>query len=142
MSYSLEARVPFLDYHVVERGLSIGADDLVRGARTKAVLRDAMRQLLPAKVVDRGDKQGFTVDQKRWLAGRLGDEVRACFASEQMAARPYFAAERLREAPASGGIDAVWRSFMVERWLRLFVDPAELPEPDADPAAMPVSARS
>jgi hypothetical protein len=94
-----------------------------------------MRPLLPAKVVDRGDKQGFTVDQQAWLAGPLGELLRATFASERMAARPYFDAGALPAALLQGGADAVWRSFMVERWLRLFVDPPVLRAPAADLSA-------
>lgn len=124
MSFSLEARVPLLDYHVVETGLAAGGDDLVRNGRTKWILREAMRPLLPGEIVDRSDKQGFTVDHRAWLRGPLGRVLDETFASERMAARPFFHAERLSDALEDGSADAVWRSFMVERWLRLFVDPA------------------
>ena len=63
MSLALEARNPFLDYRVVECGLAFEPDDYVLDGYTKWTLREAMRHLLPEKVVDRGRKQGFTTDE-------------------------------------------------------------------------------
>jgi asparagine synthase (glutamine-hydrolysing) len=132
MCFSLESRVPLLDYHVVELGLGASGVQLLRGGRTKALLRDAMRPMLPRIVVERSQKQGFTVDQASWLDGRLGEAVRETFLSESMASRPCFEAAALPAAALSGATDAVWRSFVVERWFRLFIDPAR---PVAPPQA-------
>lgn len=77
MACSLEARSPLLDQHVVELALRIPSAVLLRGWRTKAVLRAMARDLLPGPVVRRG-KQGFEVPLEAWLAGPwagLVDEV-------------------------------------------------------------------
>jgi asparagine synthase (glutamine-hydrolysing) len=129
MSCSLEVRVPFLDYRVVELGLGVEAERLLRDGRTKAVVRDALAPLLPATVLERSAKQGFTVDGSSWLAGSLGREIADAFASDSMASRPWFRAEALSDALSAGSLDAVWRSFAVERWLRLFVDPQRVEAP-------------
>ena len=132
MTFSLEARVPFLDYRVVEAGLALGPAQLLHEGKTKWALREAMRGLVPAEIVDRPDKQGFSVDQASWLAGALGSAMVETLSGPAAASRPFFDAPRLAQAvarPAAGDATALWRAFAVERWLRVFFDgPLEAPE--------------
>jgi asparagine synthase (glutamine-hydrolysing) len=130
MSFSLEMRNPFLDYRIVECGLSLESRDLLHHGLSKWVLREAMRGVLPPAIVDRPDKQGFTTDEVDWLRrGELGSEIEAMFRSKTAAARPYFRPDALLAMLASHRAGqqlefALWRAFTVERWLRLFIDPA------------------
>src|SRR5690606_17299370 len=59
MSTSIEARVPFLDHRLVEYTSRIPSEWKIRGGRTKHVLKEAVRDLVPAEVIDR-KKQGFS----------------------------------------------------------------------------------
>jgi asparagine synthase (glutamine-hydrolysing) len=134
MSFSLEARNPFLDYRIVECGLALDSRDLVHRGLSKWVVREAMRGILPPKVVDRTDKQGFATDEADWLRrGDLGSEIEELFESETLATRPYFRPEALHAmlaAHRAGQESAfsLWRAFVVERWLRLFIDPTGFPQ--------------
>ncbi len=74
MGVSLEARVPFLDHHLVELALSIPEATKIRGGETKHVLKQSLRGLLPNDIIDR-PKQGFGVPVTDWLMGRLGEQV-------------------------------------------------------------------
>jgi asparagine synthase (glutamine-hydrolysing) len=69
MAHSLELRVPLLDHLVVERCLALGAAER-RGRRPKALLVDAMRELLPAELAQR-PKRGFELPFDRWMRGPL-----------------------------------------------------------------------
>ena len=139
MSFSLEMRNPFLDYRIVEYGLALEPDDLLYRGLSKWVLREAVRGVLPAQVVDRSDKQGFTTDEADWLRrGHLGSEVEAVFRSDSFSRRPYFDRGALLAMLADHrrGRDftfSLWRAFVVERWLRLFVDPGVLQPPSGTP---------
>lgn len=53
MAHGIEGRVPFLDHHVAEVARSIDPALLVQGALDKPVLRRAMRELVPAAVLER-----------------------------------------------------------------------------------------
>src|SRR5207247_5876246 len=53
MAHSLEARVPFLDYRLVELCFALPGSELVGGGQTKAVLRRALHDLLPPVVRER-----------------------------------------------------------------------------------------
>ena len=61
MYYSVENRSPFLDRNLFEFCHSIPARHLVRDGRAKAVLRDAMRGLVPQELLDNRRKIGFNV---------------------------------------------------------------------------------
>jgi len=59
MGMPFEARLPFLDYHVVEAATQIPVTYLIRHGWHKWILRKAMEDLLPADVVWRRVKMGF-----------------------------------------------------------------------------------
>jgi asparagine synthase (glutamine-hydrolysing) len=66
MAHSIEARVPFLDYRLVEYCLSINDEEKVGGGISKAILRRAMRGVVPDVVLDRRDKMGFVTAESLW----------------------------------------------------------------------------
>ena len=135
MTFSLETRNPFLDVHLVEAARALESEDLLRDGFTKWALREAVRDVVPYEVVDRAEKQGFTTDEAIWLRdGELADDFEQTFASATFAGRGYFDPAKvlaaLDEHRAGGNRAAeLWRAYVTERWLRLFVDPATLRAP-------------
>jgi asparagine synthase (glutamine-hydrolysing) len=69
MLTSLEARVPFLDYRLVEYVSHLPGNFKLRGRQTKYLLKKAVAGLLPGEVVHRR-KHGFVPPTGDWL--RLG----------------------------------------------------------------------
>lgn len=67
MAFGIEARLPFLDYRLVEAAMALPATALIRGGFTKRILRDAMSDALPESVCWRRDKLGFPTPEKRLL---------------------------------------------------------------------------
>lgn len=61
MYYSIENRSPFLDRRLFDVCQSIPTRHLIRDARAKAVLREAVRGLAPDAVIDNPRKVGFNV---------------------------------------------------------------------------------
>jgi asparagine synthase (glutamine-hydrolysing) len=59
MFYSIENRSPFLDRRLFETAFSIPGRHLVRDGKAKAVLRDAMRGIVPDAILDCRRKVGF-----------------------------------------------------------------------------------
>src|SRR5439155_14783508 len=60
MAASVESRVPFLDHKLVEFTARLPERLKLRGGTTKYILREAMRDVLPAEILTRG-KMGFPV---------------------------------------------------------------------------------
>jgi asparagine synthase (glutamine-hydrolysing) len=75
MAASLEARVPFLDHKLVELAFSIPTAAKTRDGELKAILKRAVRGVLPGEIIDR-PKQGFRVPVDEWFLDRLGERTR------------------------------------------------------------------
>lgn len=76
MAHSIEARVPFLDYRLVEYAIALGELHKNIDGETKILLRKAMEKVLPAKVRTRQDKLGFPTPEQVWFRGPLRERVR------------------------------------------------------------------
>ncbi len=76
MAASIESRVPFMDYRLVEWANSIPSAFKVRGGSGKALVKAVARPLLPAEIVDRR-KSGFGVPLARWFRSSdgLGERI-------------------------------------------------------------------
>jgi asparagine synthase (glutamine-hydrolysing) len=59
MYYSIENRSPFLDRELFEYAQTIPTRLLVRDGKAKAVLREAMRGIVPDRIIDNRRKVGF-----------------------------------------------------------------------------------
>ncbi|WP_300156608.1 asparagine synthase (glutamine-hydrolyzing) [Solidesulfovibrio sp.] len=68
MAFSLEARVPYLDYRLVERLLATPADLKIRGGQTKYLQRLALGRHTAPEILARTDKLGFATPEARWMA--------------------------------------------------------------------------
>jgi asparagine synthase (glutamine-hydrolysing) len=66
MAHSLEVRPPFLDHRIVEYAARLPHDFKVRGSKLKFILRELMRDKLPASVLTR-KKEGFDIPAHHWL---------------------------------------------------------------------------
>ncbi len=70
MLASLEARVPFLDYRIVERVSGFPIEWKYRNGRSKVLLKAVAEKVLPADIVHR-PKHGFRPPIGTWLRGNL-----------------------------------------------------------------------
>ena len=70
MAHSLEVRPPFLDHRIVEFAASLPASLKIRGSEQKVILKELMRDKLPASVLRR-KKVGFDIPAHDWLRGPL-----------------------------------------------------------------------
>ena len=59
MAHSVETRLPFLDHRLLELIQGVEYNLLFRNGYTKFILREALKDILPAKVRLRKDKMGF-----------------------------------------------------------------------------------
>ena len=71
MAASLEARVPFLDYRLVEWSYKLKSSFKIRGLVNKWVVKQAAKNWLPKEIVFR-KKFGFDVPVGQWLRNKSG----------------------------------------------------------------------
>jgi asparagine synthase (glutamine-hydrolysing) len=132
MAASIESRVPFLDHPLVEFASSLPQRLKLRGWTTKYVLRQAMRDLLPAEILSRR-KMGFPVPVGAWFRGAFRGIVDEFVLGERARARGLFqrdAVQRLVENHQAGREkhdERLWMLVNWEIWQRIFLD-GEAPE--------------
>ena len=70
MQFSIEARFPFLDYRVVNFANSLPYHYKLND-KTKRILRESMKEVLPSVIYERKDKIGFAVPIKQISSEKL-----------------------------------------------------------------------
>jgi asparagine synthase (glutamine-hydrolysing) len=89
MAASLEARVPFLDYRIVEFALNLPSHLKLNGNETKVILRRLMANRLPEAVLNK-PKEGFSIPMKHWLRGELRPLMNDLLSAGTIRRRGYF----------------------------------------------------
>lgn len=67
MAFSVESRVPFMDYRIVEFAIALDGKYKIRNQWTKRIVRKSLRDYLPIEVYKRRNKMGFPAPFARWL---------------------------------------------------------------------------
>lgn len=126
MFFSVESRVPFLDHRLVEFALSLPTDYLMDGRETKRILRDGVRDFVPAVVHQRIDKIGFGNPESEWVGALMQGGALADLLADA-GARDLVDVDRLRAAlqqTPNSGLDTnfLWRVFSLLAWRRWAFD--------------------
>lgn len=74
MAASIESRMPFMDHELAELVARLPDDCRIRGGQDKWLLREGMRRILPAEILDR-PKVGFRVPVNDWFRTTMRDWV-------------------------------------------------------------------
>jgi asparagine synthase (glutamine-hydrolysing) len=128
MAFSVESRLPFLDYRLVEYCFSLPADQKVRAGVGKIVLRNALKEILPGNVTKRIKKIGFLTPEKEWLGKRYANNVREIINSKSFKERGYFDIKNTSEHYESFvtglpvNMRPIWKYVNLELWFRGCID--------------------
>ncbi|PYS62642.1 MAG: asparagine synthase (glutamine-hydrolyzing) [Acidobacteria bacterium] len=74
MATSVEARVPFLDHHLIEYAMNLPRELKVKGQTGKHILKRALESILPADVLYQ-PKRGFGAPVREWFRGAEGEKL-------------------------------------------------------------------
>jgi len=126
MAFAIESRVPFLTTALAKFAYSQPSAHLVDAdATSKAVLRRAMRGLVPDAILDRRDKIGFATPDRLW-AQALRPWFARVLGSETARSLPWLRAadalkalERRIARSQAFGFD-LWRTVNLIRWIEVF----------------------
>jgi asparagine synthase (glutamine-hydrolysing) len=127
MAHGLEARVPFLDHHLVEWAFTVPGHFKLANNEGKLLVKKAMEGRLPRELLYRR-KQGFNVPLKLWMREELRPYIRDTFASARFKARGLYrpkSVEALLERHFSGAADdsnKIFAMLMLELWHQQFAD--------------------
>lgn len=127
MASSIEARVPFLDYRLVEFVETIPPHLKIKGFKGKYLHKRSAEKWLPKSVVYR-KKKGFSNPIDNWLRGSMSEFVRECLFSDNSAVQKYFDLSYIRQMVAmheANREDYLFQIYLLisfELWHRQFID--------------------
>ena len=126
MAASIESRVPFLDHKLVEFSARLPERMKLRGATTKYILRESMKNLLPAEILTR-PKMGFPVPIGSWFRGEYAPVVQEYLLSERALGRGIFDPAFVhtlvqRHQAGENHAERLWALVNFEIWQRQFFD--------------------
>lgn len=128
MACSVESRLPFLDYRLVEFICALPDNLKLNNGYTKFILRQAMKSLLPDNLVTQRTKRFFGTPYQGWLRGDWRPRITELFAGS-CSVESYLDLKEFKKYLSHGldgsgvGFDAsfVWRVISLEVWLRTMV---------------------
>jgi asparagine synthase (glutamine-hydrolysing) len=118
MRHSIETRLPFLDYRVVELAVSLSTEHKIHDGWRKYVLREAFDDQLPEEITWQKTKIGFEAPERTWLHAHC-DAIKREIQGSEILAR---VTERDRLLRDFDGLSAKeqWGYFNVAAWERIY----------------------
>ena len=89
MATSVEARVPFLDHHLIEYAMNLPRELKIKGQTGKHILKRALEPILPGDVLYQR-KRGFGAPVREWFRGPEGDDLIQQLLNSSIRKRKFF----------------------------------------------------
>lgn len=127
MAYSVEARSPFLDHHLMEFAARVPARHKLRGTAGKVLLKYALRGIVPDEILDRA-KMGFGVPLPQWFRKELRNLPAEVLLSADARVQSYLKPEAIRRminehhAGRADHSARLWTLLQLELWHREVVE--------------------
>jgi asparagine synthase (glutamine-hydrolysing) len=128
MATSVEARVPFLDHHLIEYAMSLPVELKIAGTSGKHILKRALEKVLPADLLYR-PKRGFGAPIREWFRGESGADLAGLIMNSSMRQRKLFDYDfiaRLVDEHGRGARDwsfHLWALLNVSLWYDRWIKP-------------------
>lgn len=128
MAFSVESRLPFLDYRLVEYVFRLPIAAKIGAGWTKRVMREAMKGRLPEEIRLRRDKMGYPTPLNYWLSTERGRQLIENAAEADRTGFALFPKEglnrRLKGLTSVKGAEYagdLWRMISVSSWIARFI---------------------
>jgi asparagine synthase (glutamine-hydrolysing) len=124
MSVSIESRVPLLDRRIVDLISRMPAGMKFKGGEMKYLLKKAVKNIMPEKIMKRKDKMGFPVPLHLWSKTKGKDFMMDVLLSKKAKERNIINTQHIEkiiseEQPFSRGL---WGILSLELWYNEFID--------------------
>lgn len=122
MKYSLETRVPLLDYRIVEFALNLAPELKYRGNTLKYLLKEVLYDYLPRKLFER-PKRGFSIPLAMWMKNELRyliDEYLSAETTKRAGVLSYPAVSAMKNRFFAGQnylYNRLWSMVLLNKWL-------------------------
>jgi asparagine synthase (glutamine-hydrolysing) len=128
MAHSVESRLPFLDYRLVEFAVRCPTALKLRNGWSKWLLREALDGTLPDSVRWRKTKLGFDTPEAQWMRTGLQNGHRHLLESRELRMERFLSSESLarecseflRGSPLALPAYSIFRAVSLELWASVF----------------------
>lgn len=126
MAFSLESRLPFMDYRLVDFCFKLPPEYLINDGKGKYILREAMKDILPEHIYKDTKKLGFPSPVDKFFRENK-DLLKSILLSDTCKSRDIFNAVVLEKfiddkMDKNSGERIIFRIICVELWFRIFID--------------------
>lgn len=124
MNFSIESRLPFMDYRLVQYAFSCSAESLINSSgMNKAPLRSTAVDRIHPDIIYRKDKMGFVTPQAIWQETILYDVMNFEFENldKRLNLHPQIRKKLALKKFQQNNLDLCWRIFISSRWLKEFI---------------------
>lgn len=125
MAVGVEARVPYLDLHVVEFAQKLRPELKLRHGVTKYLLKKVAERYIPKEIIYR-PKSGFGAPVREWITNDMRQMIESRLSADsihQQGIFDYKQVKELIERNSRGEIDAsynIWALLAIDSWMRQF----------------------
>lgn len=119
MASSLESRVPLLDHRIIDLVVSMPPTIKFNEGQTKYILKKAVKNVMPAAILQRKDKMGFPVPIKEWVVNpKFKSFVNDILLSKKCRERGIYEAKGIDLLLAQDGTYGrqLWGALSLEMW--------------------------
>lgn len=114
MAHSIETRLPFLDYRIVEFATSVATSVKLHDGWGKYLLRKSMEGKMPDEIVWRKLKFGFEAPESKWIH-QHAEAIREAIDNSKLLSQLCYG-EQLKEGISTLDHGFLWRLFSVAIW--------------------------
>ncbi|MFH1004539.1 MAG: asparagine synthase (glutamine-hydrolyzing) [Bacteroidota bacterium] len=120
MAYSLETRVPFLDYRLIEYMMKVTRDIKIEGYTRKSVLRNTIGKKLPSSLLN-APKRGFSIPLREWFKDKAFEQKLQSLHTSDFGLDPKLV-KQFVDRNNSGKEDLgnfLWMLFIYKKWVTM-----------------------
>ncbi len=122
MNFSIEARLPFLDYRLVEYLLGIPSEQKINKGQTKYILRKEMKNILPEAIRIRQGKVGFDTPEDKWFREPFFREyINDIISSSDFRGLQYFDVNKIMKLYQKHLKNEINISKEIWKWINLYI---------------------
>lgn len=118
MAHSIETRLPFLDYRVVEAALSVPDQFKIKQGWSKWMLRKGMEKRMPESIAWRKNKFGFEAPENLWLKQHYNEMYASVVSSNLI--KGIANLDYLKKNYSRFNLRTQWRLYSLALWEKTF----------------------
>lgn len=125
MAWGIEARVPLLDYRLVEAAFSIDESIIFKGGERKALMKKAVAGLVPDQILT-ARKKGFSAPLRQWMQTGLHDRAAAIVRDGSLVEQGVFSRSGVEDILSQHIPQRTWMLLVSELWSRRWLASEDL----------------